>query len=238
MNNVLEQIFETRTVHTAAGAARPFRGGINPHQVEILTRICRERSVRNAVEIGLAHGTSALAILDGIGPDGRHVAIDPHQSTDWENIGVLNARRAGYADVLEVIELPDDRALPLLLERGDRFDLAFVDGWHTFDSTFIDCYYLDQLLNVGGLMVFHDYAMPGVNRAIAALMAHRPYRVVPEYETARPLKNRVFAFGKRVRNGQLRPSSFSLAPAARASMAVIEKLPGSRSESPSFYRRF
>ena len=74
--------------------------------------------------------------------------------------------------------------------------------------------------------------------AIAALIAHRPYRVVPEYETARPLRNRVLAFGKRARNGQLRPSSFSLAPAARASMAVIEKLPGGRSEIPSFYRRF
>ena len=238
MNDILQQIFATRTVQTGAGEARAFRAGINRQQVELLTRMCRERNVRAAVEIGLAYGASALAILDGIGAGGRHVAIDPNQSTDWENIGLLNAQRAGYGDNLEVIELPDDRALPLLLERGDRFDLAFVDGWHTFDSTFIDCYYLDQLLNAGGLMVFHDYAMPGVNRAIAALMAHRPYRVVPEYETARPWTNRLFAFGKRVRNGQLRPSSFSLAPAARASMAVIEKLPGARSDSPSFYRRF
>ena len=238
VNNLLRQMFETRIVYSGAGAEREFRAGINQWQVALLTRMCRERNVRAAVEIGLAYGTSALAILDGMGNQGRHVAIDPHQSTDWENIGLLNAQRAGYGDQLEVIELPDDRALPLVLERGDRFDLAFVDGWHTFDSTFIEAYYLDQPLNVGGLMVFHDYAMPGVNRAIAALMAHRPYRVVPEYETVRPWKNRLFAFGKRARNGQLRPASFSLAPAARASMAVIEKRPGARSDVPSFYRRF
>lgn len=238
VNQVLHRMFEDRVVLRADGSAIPFRAGINRQQVALLTRMCRERNVRSAVEIGLAYGTSALAILDGMEGNGRLVAIDPHQSTDWENIGVLNARRAGYGDLLEVIELPDDRALPMLLERGDRFDLAFVDGWHTFDATFIDAYYLDQVLNTGGLMVFHDYAMPGVNRAIAALMAHRPYRVVPGYETARPLSNRILAFGKRIRNGQLRPSSFSLAPAARSSMAVIEKLPGERSGIPSFYRRF
>jgi predicted O-methyltransferase YrrM len=238
VNEVLEQMFETRVVYSGAGEEREFRAGINPRQVALLTRMCRERNVRATVKIGLAYGTSALAILDGMGNQGRHVAVDPHQATDWENIGLLNAHRAGYGPQLEVMELPDDRALPLHLERGDRFDLAFVDGWHTFDSSFIEAYYLDQLLNVGGLMVCHDYAMPGVDRAIAALMAHRPYRVVPEYETVRPWKNRLFAFGKRARNGQLRPSSFSLAPAARASMAVIEKLPGTRSDIPSFYRRF
>jgi predicted O-methyltransferase YrrM len=238
VNEVLQKMFQDRVVQRADGTEIPFRAGINPRQVELLTRMCVDRGVRSSVEIGLAYGTSALAILDGMGGHGRHVAIDPHQSTEWENIGLLNAQRAGYGGALEVIEKPDDLALPMLLERGDRFGLAFVDGWHTFDSTFIDAYYLDQLLDVGGLMVFHDYAMPGVNRAIAALMAHRPYRVLPRYETARDWTNRLGAFGKRVRNGQLRPSSFSLAPAARASMAVIEKLPGQRSPIPSFYRRF
>jgi predicted O-methyltransferase YrrM len=238
LNDVLTAMFRDRVVLREDGTPVPLRGAINATQVGLLTRMCRERGVRRAIDIGLAYGASSLGILDGMPPGGRLVAIDPHQSTDWGNIGVLNARRAGYGDALELVELPDDRALPMFLERGDRFELAFVDAWHTFDSTFIDCYYLDQLLEVGGLMVFHDYAMPGVNRAIAALMAHRPYRVVHAYETARPIKNRALAFGKRVRNGQLRPSSFSLAPAARASMAVVEKLPGGRSASPSFYRRF
>jgi predicted O-methyltransferase YrrM len=238
LNDVLRKMFEDRVVLNADGTPIPFHSGINQAQVQLLTRMCEERGVRSSVEIGLAYGASTLAILDGMHGHGRHVAIDPFQSTDWEGIGVLNARRAGYGDSLELIEQPDDRALPMLLERGDRFDLAFVDGWHTFDSTFVDAYYLDQLLSIGGVMVFHDYAMPGVNRAIAALMAHRPYRVLTQYETPRPWASRIGAFGKRVKRRQLTLSSFSLAPAARASMAVIEKLPGGRSEIPSFYRRF
>jgi predicted O-methyltransferase YrrM len=238
VNHVLEEMFLHQIVRTADGTPIPFHGGINQTQVHLLTRICRERHVRAAVDVGLAYGASALAILDGMGAGGRLVAIDPHQSTDWEGIGVLNAERAGFGEALELIEKPDDLALPMLVERGDRFQLAFVDGWHTFDSTFIDCYYLDQLLEIGGLMIFHDYAMPGVNRAVAALLAHRPYRVVPEYETRRAWSTRLGAFAKRFKLGTLRPTNFSLAPAARASMAVIEKLPGGKAESPSFYRRF
>lgn len=238
MNAVLEAMYRDKVVLDADGAALPFRGGINQVQSGLLTRMCRERGVRRAIDIGLAYGASSLGILDGLQPGGKLVAIDPRQSSDFRGIGVLNAQRAGFADMLELIELPDDRALPLLLEREDRYGLAFVDGWHTFDSTFIDCYYLDQLLEVGGLMVFHDFAMPGVNRAVRALMAHRRYRVVADYETGRTPSTRALAFGKRIRNGQLRWSNASLAPAARASMAVIEKVSDKRSPSPSFYRRF
>jgi len=42
------------------------------------------------------------------------------------------------------------------LARGVKIDFAFVDGWHTFDYTLIDFFYIDKILRSGGLVSFHS----------------------------------------------------------------------------------
>ena len=53
---------------------------------------------------------------------------------------------------------------------------AFIDGWHTFDYTFIDFFYIDRILDVGGVVVFddtNDYL--AVRKVVRYALTHRAY---------------------------------------------------------------
>lgn len=124
----------------------------------------------------MANGVSSVTILRAM-PEGGHLtSIDPNQSTDWEGRGVAHVQAAGYAGRHRLIEEPDLIAMPRLVEAGERFDLVFIDGWHSFEYVMVDLFYADLLLGPGGVMGFDDCDMPATRRALRFLTTHRPYR--------------------------------------------------------------
>jgi hypothetical protein len=78
-------------------------------------------------------------------------------------------RRAGY-NFFELVERPSEFALPLLLEQGMRVDFAFIDGWHTFDHTLLDFFYLQRMLNVGGIILIDDVGMQSINKVVRYIL--------------------------------------------------------------------
>lgn len=98
----------------------------------------------------MAMGCSTLAILEALPKEGYHTSIDPFQTAThnygFRGVGVTMVKRAGLADRHRLIEQPNYLALPDLLRAGERFDLIFIDGYHTFDFAFIDFFYADLLL--------------------------------------------------------------------------------------------
>jgi predicted O-methyltransferase YrrM len=128
------------------------------------------RDVHVVIEVGLAYGSSALAIAEALCASGRaqvsHIVIDPFQASAYDNVGldVLNA--AGLGDQTTFIGEPSSIALPRLL--ADRFtaDAAFVDGSHRFHEVFVDLYFLRKLVRAGGLIILDDVAWPSVATAL------------------------------------------------------------------------
>ena len=93
-----------------------------------------------------------------LGLGGKHYAIDPNQSTQYQNIGRTLLKDAGLIDFVEVMEIPSYRALPILLEQCisnviPKFHLIYIDGWHTFDYTLLDFFYADLILETNGVIV-------------------------------------------------------------------------------------
>lgn len=71
-------------------------------------------------------------------------------------------------------------------ENEGKFDLIFVDGWHTFDHTLLDCFYATRLLKIGGYLVIDDVGMISVRRAIEYVASYPCYRVQATLDSAVP----------------------------------------------------
>ena len=137
---------------------------------DILRDILVSAGARSIVEIGLAYGSSALAIGEALcaigGTDVSHIIIDPFQATAYDNVGWDAVIASGLAAHTRLIADPSSIALARLA--GDRFsaDAAFVDGSHRFHEVFVDLYFLRKLVRPGGLIILDDASWPSVATAV------------------------------------------------------------------------
>src|SRR5215213_777299 len=154
-------------------AGNPAIISIDHEEADLLRRTLDDPNIKDTLEIGCALGESSVVICQA--RRGTHTIIDPFQSTDWRNSGVKRLDEMG-ADY-ELIEAVSELVLPDLLQKGRRFDLIFVDGWHTFDQTFLECYYATRLLRVGGYLVVDDTTMMSVRTALDYFRAYDCYKL-------------------------------------------------------------
>jgi predicted O-methyltransferase YrrM len=86
--------------------------------------------VETVVEVGLAYGSSALAIGEALVSVGAqrplHVIIDPFQATDWSNVGWQMLQSAGLDAIARLVLQPSSMALPQPVVPG-AFDGATTD---------------------------------------------------------------------------------------------------------------
>lgn len=178
-NDILTEIYRTGKVYDLAGKAVSCNSHIPRKYMEVLYRTVLEAKPKLVVEVGMAHGVSSLAILtalDKIGKDGQLISIDPFQSTDWQNIGVANVARSGFAKRHQLLESYDYLALPQLLDEGVKIDFAYIDGWHTFDYVLLDIFYIDKMLRPRGIIGFNDCGYLAIHKALNFLQGHRKYK--------------------------------------------------------------
>ena len=125
---------------------------------------------RIVIEIGLAYGSSALAIGEALCARGEphvsHIVIDPFQAAAYDNVGRDLLTAAGLAAQTTLIEEASSIALARLAGAGLTADAAFVDGSHRFHEVFVDLYFLRILVRPGGLIILDDAAWPSVAAAL------------------------------------------------------------------------
>ena len=176
---LIYEMFETGQARDPKGQIHKFEHGIHLHYAEALYGAILKLKPRVIVEVGLACGTSSLAMLTAlkeIGEGGRVISIDPGQSTQWHSCAVANIERCGFASQHRLIEDFDYNALPLLLREGCKVDFGYIDGWHTFDYTLLDFFYIDRMLRKDGAVAFNDSHFRAVHRVIKFVLSHRKYR--------------------------------------------------------------
>lgn len=155
------------------------QSAISLEEGEFLRSFAGKPQVRNTVETGCANGVSSLFICAGLQekPDAHHVIVDPFQTTEYASRGINALRRANITS-FELIEKGSEIALPQLLEQGRTFDLAFIDGYHTFDHALIDFYYSDRMLAVNGYLIFDDCNAPQLMKLCHYISTYPNYRIV------------------------------------------------------------
>jgi predicted O-methyltransferase YrrM len=187
LNEVLERIIETREVSDGIQSlplSHPdfpnLPVAIDRAEGRLLQRVIADIKPRTTLEIGCAYGVSTLYIceaLTSLDQPARHIVLDPFQSTQWRGIGVKNAREAGFGDLLDFREQRSELALPQLVQEGVTIQFALIDGWHTFDQVMVEFYYLNRMLETGGVLVFDDADRRSVNRAIRHALTYPAYQV-------------------------------------------------------------
>jgi predicted O-methyltransferase YrrM len=180
VNNVIRQILCSGRVEDAYGRTYDATSAVARDTGGILYDAVRRFKPQRTLEVGMAYGMSTLFISQALHDNGsgRHTAIDPLENSEFKSIGLLNLERAGLRDLVELELAPSDAVLPRFAAENRRFDFAFIDGWHLFDFTLVDFYYVDKVLDVGGHVAFDDLWMPGIRKVVSFVMRNKPYELV------------------------------------------------------------
>jgi predicted O-methyltransferase YrrM len=160
------------------------------------------------IEIGLAYGSSALAIAEALvaagSDEARHVIIDAYQEL-FHGSGWAAITGAGLAGRCRLVRERSQVALPRLLGDGFVADAAFVDGSHIFHNLFVDLFFLRELVRPGGLVILDDCNFLSVATAVRYFEANTGWEPEP---MAAPTRLRAF----RLPNPRTEPSFRSFRP--------------------------
>jgi predicted O-methyltransferase YrrM len=219
---LVEEIYTKRMIPVAGGQWEPMDVFIPRDQGNLLYSLVRQAQPDLTVEVGMANGLSTLFIASGLEDNehGRHIAIDPFQSTDWKSAAVTLMGIANLDHRVELIEKYSHQALPELEQYGRRAQFIFVDGSHLFDYVLCDFLCADRILETGGLMAFDDSDWPAIAQVLRYVVANRRYEIAcpeviiesPAYHPTaagrvlRALGRVVPALGKKLRPDVLAPS--------------------------------
>jgi predicted O-methyltransferase YrrM len=177
---LVDEILQRKQVHTTDGTATlPLKDATDAAIGALLQGLIEQKRPSITLEVGLAYGVSGLFICEALAKVGgkKHIAIDAFQSTVWSGIGIHHLRRAGYGGLVELREQLSQDALPQLVAEGVKVDFAFIDGTHSFDQKIVDFFYIDRLLNVGGIVAFDDCHWASIHQVCRFIATNRPYRV-------------------------------------------------------------
>ena len=64
----------------------------------------------------------------------------------------------------EIFKEYSQQALPKLVSEKRQYDFIYIDASHRADDTFVDAYYANKLLKVGGLIIFDDFGWKDPNK--------------------------------------------------------------------------
>jgi predicted O-methyltransferase YrrM len=152
---------------------------LNAGELEIIIALIRSAAKQDiVVEIGLAEGRTAKAILRELPQLQRYIGIDT--SPDYRT--KLPGQWAERPPVPGRLALDDPRFDRWLLPRGsldltpDDFppvDAVFIDGDHSSEVVRHDSDLARAIVKPGGILIWHDYQNGGVEVAPVLQLDHR-----------------------------------------------------------------
>lgn len=189
---LLETVFRLKRIQGASGREISLDVFVPETEGNLLYSLVRYLRPHRSLEVGLANGISATYIAQALADNhhGTHVAIDPFQTSDWDDAGLNTLRRARLDQYVTLKPAPSHWVLPQLEQQALRFQFAFIDGNHLFDYVLTDFLNIDRLLDVGGIIAWDDSDWPAITRVIRFALANRDYCVFDAGTVVEPISYR------------------------------------------------
>lgn len=130
---------------------------VSAQHAKLLSLLATVSRASRVLEIGTLAGYSTIALARGVGPAGRVVTLEyePAHAT----VARASLERAGVADRVEVVVGAALDTLPRLAERGDVFDMFFIDADKENNSGYVE--WAVRLAAPGALIVVDNIARNG-----------------------------------------------------------------------------
>lgn len=174
-------------------------GMTSPKSGQFLYSMCyMQELIGDVVEIGSWQGrsTSFLARAVNNSRNGKFYAIDHFKGNvgketsyalgqdglgDLEDNFLLNMKRIGMADSVQLLNMPNDQAEAEIQDIKIRF--LFIDGDHTKKGVEKDIELFFPKLMPGSIVVFDDFSkgFPGLVEAVDSLISERKFSKIMSY---------------------------------------------------------
>ncbi|MBC7887146.1 MAG: class I SAM-dependent methyltransferase [Ferruginibacter sp.] len=186
MLNVLEAIFESGTMEiNSAGERIPLHSNTSKEQGIFLQKIFDRVKPANSLEVGFAYGISAMFILEkhreAGSEDGAHLVIEP--DSYWGTVAIHNIEKEGLTKYLQIRRDYSDKILTQLYHQNHRIQYAYIDTTKQFDTVLQDFYFINKILDVGGVVILDDCGggWPGVQRVARFISSLPHYKILEGY---------------------------------------------------------
>lgn len=162
----LDEMF-TRLLHTedpALAAARESADAagmpaieVSAQHAKLLSLLATISGATRVLEIGTLAGYSTIALARGVGEAGRVVTLE--YEPRHAEVARANLVTAGVADRVEIVVGAALDSLPVLAERGDRFDMFFIDADKENNVAYVQ--WAVELATPGAVIVIDNIARFG-----------------------------------------------------------------------------
>jgi len=158
LNRVLHSEDDALRAAREAGAAAGMPGiEVSAQYGRLLSLLVTAVCANRVLEIGTLAGYSTINLARGVGPAGRVVTLE--YEPRHAEVARANLQRAGVDGWVEVIVGAALDTLPQLADRGDTFDMFFIDADKENNSAYVD--WAIELGGAGSLIVVDNVIRDG-----------------------------------------------------------------------------
>jgi len=130
---------------------------VSAQHAKLLTLLATVSRATRVLEIGTLAGYSTIALARGVGPNGRVVTLE--YEPRHAEVARANLDAAGVGDRVEIMVGAALDTLPTLAERGERYDMFFVDADKENNVAYV--HWAVELATPGAVLVVDNVARFG-----------------------------------------------------------------------------
>lgn len=195
MNPVIENLIASGEF-THRGDRYPIAHSTPANTCRRYASVIAEHGAKDALEIGTLFGFSTLFLAEALTEIGGHLDTidvrykkrtwnDGREVEDIHEVAERLVGEAGLADSVTFHAGHSTNILPTLIEVGNEYDFALIDGSHQFEVALLDFICVDRMLRVGGHVAIDDV---GANVSSKEGLAGGPNRVLANVFTTNRYK--------------------------------------------------
>jgi len=112
---------------------------------------------------------------------GAHIVIEPDNY--WGTAAMHNIEKEGLASYLQVCKDYSDKILTQFFNENYRIQYAYVDTTKQFDVVLQDFYFINKILDLGGVIIMDDCGgnWPGIQRVVRFINTLPHYKIIAKH---------------------------------------------------------